>query len=97
MKPLSCLNLAKLLLILTGLQGPSSGSRKVVNRPKFIVGRIPPGQFEYSELNGFYGGHEAAGVCERATACAGFTYKGTPSTRCRLHESFWPKSFLTSI
>ena len=45
--------------------------------PKFIAGRIPPGGFEYSELNGMYRPREAAKLCEKDLACAGFTFKGT--------------------
>jgi hypothetical protein len=46
--------------------------------PKFIAGRIPPGGFEHSDLNGMYRPREAAKLCEKDLACAGFTFKGTP-------------------
>jgi hypothetical protein len=52
--------------------------KKSSSGPKFIAGRIPPGGFEYSDLNGMYRPREAAKLCEKNLACAGFTFKGTP-------------------
>ena len=53
-------------------------NKKKTSGTKFITGRIPPGRFEYSDLNGMYRTREAAKLCEKDPACAGFTFKGTP-------------------
>ena len=53
------------------------GKVKIKKKGKsFLVGRIPPGQFEYPELNGFYTPKEAQKVCDEDLQCAGFSFKG---------------------
>ena len=39
------------------------------------VGRIPEGQYEYSDLNGWMTTGEAIDLCENDAKCGGFTYK----------------------
>ena len=73
----------KLFLLLTFVLAVHTKvhTKKTINdlKPKFIIGRIPPGSFEYNQLNGFYTPKKAVQVCESDPACGGFTYKGTPS------------------
>ena len=58
-------------------------------KTKFTFGRIPPGSFEYSELNGFYSPKKAVTICEGDPACGGFTFKGTPNLSKRKYEIFF--------
>ena len=41
------------------------------------VGRIPEGQYEYPDLNGWMTTKEAIDLCENDAKCGGFTYKVT--------------------
>ena len=45
----------------------------------FSSGRIPPGMFEYSHINGWMNPGEAAMLCENDLQCGGFTFHGTLS------------------
>ena len=54
-----------------------------------MVGRIPPGNFEYPQLNGFYSPKKAIQVCDSDPECAGFTYKGTRSLLKRKYEIYF--------
>ncbi len=74
-------SLLKLLLISSFVLSVHSKTEKKryknESKLKFIAGRIPPGSFEYNQLNGFYTPKKAVQVCESDPACAGFTFKGT--------------------
>lgn len=67
------------------------GQKKSKNdlKSKLISGRIPPGSFEYNQLNGFYTPKKAVQVCESDPACGGFTYKGTPSLQKLKYEVYF--------
>lgn len=58
-------------------------------KTKFIFGRIPPGSFEYEELNGFFSPKKAVQICEGDPACGGFTFKGTPNLSKRKYEIYF--------
>jgi hypothetical protein len=58
-------------------------------KTKFIFGRIPPGSFEYEELNGFFSPKKAVQICEGDPACGGFTFKGTPNLSKRKYDIFF--------
>ena len=82
------------LLSLCHVIGSSTSKSKTKTKTKtfiskFITGRIPPGKFEYSKLNGFYRPNVAAKICERDLGCAGFTFKGSPINIKRNYEIFF--------
>ena len=43
----------------------------------FSPGLIPPGVFEYSDINGWMKPSEALQLCENDLQCGGFTFHGT--------------------
>ncbi|XP_059080971.1 uncharacterized protein LOC131878854 [Tigriopus californicus] len=68
---------------------------KKTKKPKYFIGQVPPGQFEYSELHGVYTPTEATQLCEEDLQCAGFTFKGTPHEEQKYLTNFFhyiPKS-----
>ena len=68
---------ALLILLSIGVTSSKKDGKKISTKNKFLVGRIPPGRFEYPALNGYYSPKQAAKVCESDPACGGFTFKGT--------------------
>ncbi len=42
----------------------------------FYPGRVKPSRYEYPKHNGWMLPEEAAELCEKDLACAGFTFKG---------------------
>lgn len=55
-------------------------------RDQFVAGRIPPSRFEFADKNGLYRVDSAVKFCEANSACAGFTFKGTPMTTGKLSK-----------
>lgn len=43
----------------------------------WYVGRVPPSQFEYPDINGYFTPLDAKNLCEDDLQCGGFTFKGT--------------------
>jgi len=43
---------------------------------EFLLGRVPPADYDLSDLNGFFGPEDAARACDSHPTCAGFTYRG---------------------
>lgn len=78
-----------LILCSVELGWSKKDAKKCDRKPKFLFGRVPPGQFEYSELNGEYSPKEAARVCEANLACGGFTFKGPPNSPKKEFEMFF--------
>ena len=72
-----------LVLLLFGETSASASAsakkegKKSLSKSKFLVGRVPPGRFEYPALNGLYTPKKAVKVCESDPACGSFTFKGT--------------------
>ena len=64
-------------------------SKKNENKHNFLIGRIPPGYFEYPVLNGYFSPKEAAKVCEADTACGGFTFKGVVNSPKKVFEVYF--------
>ena len=62
---------------------------KSVSKSKFLIGRIPPGRFEYCELNGFFSPKNAVRICEADPSCGGFTFKGTPKIPKQVFEVYF--------
>ncbi len=52
-----------------------ANAKKAKKDDGFFIGKVPPGRFEYSELNGFYYPQEAKEICQSDLQCAGFTFK----------------------
>ena len=48
-----------------------------VIKTDWLVGRVPPSMFEYSNLNGWMLPSEAQSICEEDLQCGGFTFIGT--------------------
>ena len=48
---------------------------------KFNAGRVKPGKFEYSAMNGWMHVNDAVTICESDLACGGFTFKGSYMTK----------------
>ena len=63
--------------------------KKNEKKQNFLFGRIPPGYFEYPDLNGFYSPKAAAKVCESDTACGGFTFKGVINSPKKVFEVYF--------
>lgn len=59
------------LIVLFGI----INAKKVKKDDGFFIGKVPPGRFEYSELNGFYYPQEAKEICRSDLQCAGFTFR----------------------
>ena len=78
-----------LILCSVELGWSKKDAKKCDRKPKFLFVRVPPGQFEYSELNGEYSPKEAARVCEANLACGGFTFKGPPNSPKKEFEMFF--------
>ena len=55
----------------------------------FFAGRIPPGQFEYANLNGWMFVEDARLKCDNDNACGGFTFKGSFNTKHLLMEIYF--------
>ena len=53
------------------------------------VGRIPPSQFEYADLNGYFTSINAKDICENDFQCGGFTFKGTKEHQDRREIYFF--------
>ena len=64
-------------------------SLKNVRKSKFLIGRIPPGSFEYPELNGYFSPKKSVRICESDPACGGFTFKGTPKISNQVFEVYF--------
>ena len=43
----------------------------------WYVGRVPPSQYEYPDINGYFTPLDAKNICEDDLQCGGFTFKGT--------------------
>jgi hypothetical protein len=83
------LALVTLVLLLGGAAAAKKASKKAGQKSKFLIGRIPPGRFEYPQLNGYFSPKEAARVCEADAACAGFTFKGTANSPKASFETYF--------
>ena len=51
-------------------------TEKLVDR-NWYVGRVPPLQFEYPDINGYFTPSNAMLICENDLQCGGFTFKGS--------------------
>ncbi len=56
---------------------------------KFLLGRIPPGRFEYPELNRYFSPKESVKICESDTSCGGFTFKGVTNSPRQEFETYF--------
>ena len=58
-------------------------------RTIFHFGRVKPGLFEYSKLNGWMSVKQAVFKCEKDLACGGFTFKGSYRTKHNSMEIYF--------
>lgn len=52
----------------------------LVANSEFVVGKVPPSNYDLAQLNGVYEPLEAAKLCDEHKICAGFTYRGLMNT-----------------
>ena len=85
----------KLLIIsvqlwcLVSVASSKKATKKTEQKSKFLLGRIPPGCFEYPELNGYFSPKEAIKICESDTSCGGFTFKGVTNSPKKEFDTYF--------
>ena len=55
----------------------------------WLVGRVPPSRFEYSNLNGWMLPSKAQSICEDDLQCGGFTFIGTRFVEQQKHDVYF--------